>query len=81
MNQQIFDVGVIGSGIAGISIASELSQNFSVCVLEKEKLLSYHSTGRSMAFYIESYGNVHASNTSLVSLVCGKCSTIVLFLN
>ena len=53
----MFDIIVIGSGMAGISIASELSKNLSVCVLEKEKLLSYHSTGRSMAFYIESYGN------------------------
>jgi len=53
----MFDVVVIGSGMAGISLASELSINLSVCVLEKENLLSYHSTGRSMAFYIESYGN------------------------
>ena len=52
-----FDVIVIGSGIAGISIASKLSNDLSVCVIEKEKLLSYHSTGRSFAFYIESYGN------------------------
>ena len=53
----MFDVVIIGSGMAGISLASELSKNLSVCVVEKEKLLSYHSTGRSMAFYVESYGN------------------------
>ena len=52
-----YDVVVIGSGMAGISLASELSEDLSVCVVEKEKLISYHSTGRSMAFYIESYGN------------------------
>lgn len=53
----MYDVVVIGSGMAGISLASELSEDLSVCVVEKEKLISYHSTGRSMAFYIESYGN------------------------
>ena len=54
---KIFDVIIIGSGIAGISLASKLSSDLSVCVIEKEKLLSYHSTGRSFAFYVESYGN------------------------
>ena len=52
-----FDFIVIGSGMAGISIATELSKECSVCILEKEKLTSYHSTGRSFAFYLESYGN------------------------
>ena len=52
-----FDIIVLGSGIAGISIASELSEYLNVCVLEKERLVSYHSTGRSLAFYLESYGN------------------------
>ena len=52
-----FDIIVLGSGIAGISIASELSEYLNVCVLEKEGLISYHSTGRSLAFYLESYGN------------------------
>ena len=56
-NNKTFDVIIIGSGIAGISLASKLSNDLSVCVIEKEKLLSYHSTGRSFAFYIESYGN------------------------
>ena len=53
----MFDVVIIGCGMAGISLASELSEERSVCILEKEKVVSYHSTGRSMAFYIESYGN------------------------
>ena len=53
----MYDVVIIGSGMAGISLASELSEERSVCILEKEKIISYHSTGRSMAFYIESYGN------------------------
>ena len=56
-NKNYFDIIIIGSGIAGLSIASELSKECSVCILEKEKIPSYHSTGRSFAFYIESYGN------------------------
>jgi len=52
-----YDVIVLGSGMAGISIAAELSKELSVCILEKENIPSYHSTGRSFAFYIETYGN------------------------
>jgi len=52
-----YDIIVLGSGIAGISIGAELSKELSVCILEKEKIPSYHSTGRSFAFYIETYGN------------------------
>tara|TARA_B100000686_G_C16624405_1_gene881010 strand:- start:59 stop:1186 length:1128 start_codon:yes stop_codon:yes gene_type:complete len=57
MKNKYYDVIVLGSGMAGISIAAELSKELSVCILEKEKFPSYHSTGRSFAFYIESYGN------------------------
>ena len=57
LKKKIFDVIILGSGIAGISLASRLSKKVSVCIIEKEKLISYHSTGRSFAFYVESYGN------------------------
>ena len=49
-----FDFIVIGSGIAGMSLASLISDQRSVCIIEKEKELSYHSTGRSFAFFIPS---------------------------
>ena len=52
-----YDVIILGSGIAGISLAAKLSENVSVCIIEKEPIVSYHSTGRSFAFYVESYGN------------------------
>ena len=52
-----FDVIILGSGIAGISLAAKLSKYVSVCIIEKESIVSYHSTGRSFAFYVESYGN------------------------
>lgn len=52
------DVIVIGGGIAGVSIAYELAADLDVCLLEMESTLAYHSTGRSAAAFIESYGNL-----------------------
>ena len=50
------DVAVVGGGIAGISVAYELSADRSVVVLEQEDRLAYHTTGRSAAMFLESYG-------------------------
>lgn len=47
---------VIGAGIAGASVGYWLSQHESVLVLEREEQLGYHSTGRSAAMFIETYG-------------------------
>tara|TARA_R110001606_G_scaffold109151_6_gene234686 strand:- start:1447 stop:2562 length:1116 start_codon:yes stop_codon:yes gene_type:complete len=51
-----FDVVIIGAGIAGASIASEIGADRSVLLLEAEDHPGYHSTGRSAAFWTESYG-------------------------
>jgi len=51
-----FDVAIIGAGIAGASIASEIGEDRSVLLLEAEDHPGYHSTGRSAAFWTESYG-------------------------
>jgi len=50
------DIIVIGAGIAGASIAAELAGAASVIILEAEERPGYHSTGRSAAFWSESYG-------------------------
>jgi D-arginine dehydrogenase len=50
------DVAVIGGGMAGVSIASELAGTHSVIVLEQESQLAHHATGRSAAAFLESYG-------------------------
>ncbi|MFP5332812.1 MAG: NAD(P)/FAD-dependent oxidoreductase [Acidimicrobiia bacterium] len=52
------DVIVIGGGIAGISAAAELEvAGADVTLLEAERQLAYHTTGRSAALYFESYGH------------------------
>ena len=40
---------VIGGGIAGVSVAYELSGTHRVAVVEAEAHLAFHSTGRSAA--------------------------------
>jgi D-arginine dehydrogenase len=56
MTETRADVIVIGGGIAGVSIAYELSKSVAVTVLEMESTLAYHTTGRSAALYLETYG-------------------------
>jgi len=50
------DVAILGAGMAGASIAAELAPHASVLLLEAEDQPGYHSTGRSAAFWSESYG-------------------------
>lgn len=51
-----FDVAIIGAGIAGASLAYRLAGERSVLLLERESQPGYHSTGRSAAMFMESYG-------------------------
>ena len=48
---------VIGAGMAGLSVAAELSRTARVAVVERESQPGYHATGRSAALYSEIYGN------------------------
>lgn len=50
------DVAIVGAGIAGASLAAEVAGEASVLILEAEEQPGYHSTGRSAAFWSESYG-------------------------
>src|SRR5262249_40914491 len=50
------DVVIIGGGIAGASVAYWLAPHARVVVLEREPQPGYHSTGRSAALFIETYG-------------------------
>jgi len=51
------DCLVIGGGIAGASVARWLAPHARTVVLERESQPGYHTTGRSAALFMESYGN------------------------
>lgn len=51
-----FDIVIVGGGIAGASLGAELASQASVLILEKEEVAGYHATGRSVAFWEETYG-------------------------
>ncbi|MGI9417102.1 MAG: NAD(P)/FAD-dependent oxidoreductase [Geminicoccaceae bacterium] len=52
----VADVVIVGAGIAGASLAYELAADRRVVLLEREDRAGYHSTGRSAAMLIASYG-------------------------
>lgn len=52
----VYDFAVIGAGIAGASLAAGLAAHGRVIVLEAEDRPGFHATGRSAAFWTESYG-------------------------
>lgn len=51
-----YDVAIVGAGIAGASLAAELAPHASLLLLEAEDQPGYHATGRSAAFWSETYG-------------------------
>lgn len=51
------DFVVIGGGIAGVSAAAHLAPHGRVALLEMERDLAYHTTGRSAAMLVENYGS------------------------
>ena len=53
----VYDVIVVGAGMAGASLAAELADEARVLILEMEERPGYHTTGRSAATFIEAYGN------------------------
>ena len=61
------DVVVVGGGIAGVSAAYELAVGATVTLLEQEAQLSHHTTGRSAATYLETYGSPTVRRLTLAS--------------
>jgi D-arginine dehydrogenase len=71
------DAIIIGGGIAGASLGFFLAPHARVVLLERESQPGYHSTGRSAALFMESYGTAQvraltkASRTFLASPPAG----------
>ncbi len=61
------DFIVIGAGIAGASVAYWLAPHGRVMVLEREAQPGYHTTGRSAALFLESYGGPQVRALTLAS--------------
>ncbi len=51
-----YDIAIAGAGIAGASLAAELAPHTRVLMIEMEAQPGYHATGRSAAFWSETYG-------------------------
>jgi len=50
------DIAIIGAGMAGASLAAAIGDAADVVVIEAESNPGYHATGRSAAFWSETYG-------------------------
>jgi D-arginine dehydrogenase len=67
------DIVIVGAGIAGASLAWNLLNSWSniekpsVLILEREAAPGFHSTGRSAALFMESYGPPQARALTRVS--------------
>jgi D-arginine dehydrogenase len=57
MEHPTYDVTIVGAGIAGAALAWQLAPHMRVLLLERESQPGLHSTGRSAAMFMESYGS------------------------
>jgi D-arginine dehydrogenase len=62
-----FDVIIVGGGIAGASLGAEIAGKRRTLIVEAEEQCGYHATGRSAAFYLESYGGPEVAKLTLAS--------------
>ena len=62
-----FDVLIVGGGIAGASLGAEIAGRVRVGILETESQCGMHATGRSAAFWLESYGGPQVALLSAAS--------------
>jgi D-arginine dehydrogenase len=62
-----WDIVIVGGGIAGASLGAEVAGRRRTLIIETEDQCGYHSTGRSAAFFLESYGGPVVSQLSAAS--------------
>src|SRR5690348_15646227 len=61
------DILIVGGGIAGASLGAEAAGKRRTMIIEAEDQCGYHSTGRSAAFFLESYGGPIVAQLSTAS--------------
>ena len=61
------EVLIVGGGIAGASLGAEIAPHRSTLIVEAENQCGMHSTGRSAAFWLESYGGATVAQLSSAS--------------
>src|SRR5215218_2135573 len=62
-----FDVVIVGGGIAGASLGAEIAGKRRTLIVEAESQCGYHATGRSAAFWLESYGGPQVAQLTAAS--------------
>ena len=62
-----WDVIIVGGGIAGASLGAEIAAKRRTIIVESEAQCGYHATGRSAAFWLESYGGPHVAPLTAAS--------------
>ena len=67
MEMNDFDVIIVGGGIAGASLGAEIAGKRRTLIVEAEDHCGYHSTGRSAAFFLESYGGPAVADLTIAS--------------
>ncbi|GAA4716610.1 FAD-binding oxidoreductase [Sphingomonas lutea] len=64
---QDWDVIIIGGGIAGASLGAAIAEARRTLIVEAEAHCGYHATGRSAAFWLESYGGPQVAKLTAAS--------------
>jgi len=62
-----FDIVIVGGGIAGASLGAEVAGARRTLIVEAEDHCGVHSTGRSAAFWLESYGGPKVAELTAAS--------------
>ena len=62
-----FHIVIVGGGIAGASLGAEIAGKHRTLIVEAEAQCGYHSTGRSAAFFLESYGGPDVARLNAAS--------------
>lgn len=68
MERRTYGAIIVGAGMAGASIGAELAAHMPVLLVEMEERPGYHATGRSVAFWSESYGGAEVAPLTRASL-------------